>query len=230
MQLSELKAMINEGNFNSYDVDVPLECIKSGIRFSNIDDFFKFAQSQGVEDIFCCYYYEDESDCLITEQVIEDIGLQYDVLKIIEDDIKKFNESVKALDFCVPRSVILTFPFNGVYCVLWFEDENIYTDPKAALGNILEEHQESINKSREQKKKEIVLLKKELGNKIKNDSAFLKCTNGRLRHLYMQDLIKERLDSHFSPLKEYWTSAAPVGIYQDAFDFAEILWREIKEK
>lgn len=44
---------------------------------------------------------------------------------------------------------------------------------------------------------------------------------------YIKDLLTNRLDEHFEPLRKLWIAETVRGIYQDPIDFVELIWREI---
>lgn len=87
----------------------------------------------------------------------------------------------------------------------------------------------NIEKQENENKKIIENLKKEVREKILKDEKFLLCTTKQLRKNYTRTLFKEKLGNHYKLLKDIWTTDAPFGIYTDAIDFVEMIWKEIKQ-
>lgn len=237
MNINEIKRKIEEKKINFFQVKLSIDVIEKGIQFPTIEEFLKFASNQKINTIFGCEYYDDINEYLITEEIIEKtIGLYHatQIQDIIIDDIENHNRNILKHNFNTPIAIIICCLYEGVYCFVYLEysknNKILIKDCFEKLDEIMENHKYEIQNKQEKKKEMLEQLKNELREKIKKDKKFTLCTNKLLRENYIKDLLLNKLNQHFEPLKKHWTGDTPRGIYRGAIDFIEIIWKEIQQK
>lgn len=235
--LDTIKEKIENKKIAFYEVSIPLDSIKNGIQFTDIDSFMKFVNEQKINTIFTHEYFDNPYEYIITDDIIEKtIGRYFasEMKDIIINDIDKHNRCILKIDFDRPFAIVIACIYEGQYCFVYMEDDNtsiekLLVDPTEKLQEIIEKNEKNIQKREEKKKQILEKLKIELRHIIINDEKFLLCTNKHLRKVYIKELFDKRLDKHFNPLKDYWTTDAPIGVFREAIDFIEIIWKEIKQ-
>ena len=236
--LKDIQKRVEKEKIKFYKVGLTPDVITTGNDFFNMDNFIEFLHSQKVSAVFGCECFDNVNDYLITEDIIEETLGKYfaeEMQDVIFDDIKKYNEEISEIDFSIPFAFIVACLYEGQYFFVRIKndrnfDENSLIDPEEKLQEIVVNNQNNIYKKREAGKEITQRLKRELKEKIANDEEFLLCTNKQLRFNYIRNLVTNKLDEHFAPLKRLWISDAPRGIYQDPVDLVELIWREINQK
>lgn len=234
----DIKKKIEKANINFYDVNFSSDVLTSGIDMLNIDSFIKFIKSENINAVFGCKLYDVAEDYLITDEIIEHELGRYraeEIYNIIIDDIKDYNDQVYDIDFNIPFSYIIACLYEGKYvfvrmCVYRGIDESFLVEPGDKLKEIVLNNEIKIQSKRQENKSIINQLKIELHEIIINDKNFLTCTNKKLRFNYIKDLLTNKLDEHFDPLKNLWLMDSIRGIVQDPIDFVELIWREKNNK
>jgi len=230
----DIKKRIERENINFYEVNLSSEVIMNGIDILNIDSFISFIKSQNINVVFGCKLYDSAEGYLITDEIIEhELGKYYfeEFYNIIIDDIKDYNEQVYDIDFNIPFSYIIACLYEGKYVFVSISvdrgiDESFLAEPADKLKEIVLNNEENIQNKRQENNKIINQLKMELHEIIINDKNFVICTNKKLRFNYIKDLLTNKLDEHFEPLKNLWLMDSIRGIGQDPIDFVELIWRE----
>lgn len=231
--LIEIKEKFEKKKISFYEVGLSVDTVKSGIQFPEIEAFCEFVHKQKIDVVFGCEYFDNPFDYIITEEMIKrDVirFMEFDIMDIIEKDVNHHNQEVMKINFNKPSAIVIACIFNSQFCYVYIEDEtldeNVLVSSKEKLKEIVEKNQSNIGKREEETKKIVEKLKIELKERIVNDEKFWLCTNKHLRYVYIRDLVKKELDNHFNPLKDCWESDAPVGVYTDAIDFVEMIWKE----
>ena len=234
LDLKEIKKKIEKRKITFYEVQFSTDTLKSGIKFNDINSFIEFVDKQKIDVVFGDIYYDNPNDYIITEDMIQKNIIRYlefDIMDIIQKDIEKHNKEVMNTDFNNPSAIVLVSIYNGQLCYVYIEDEeNILIEAKEKLQEILDENSSNIQHRETENNKIVKKLKEELKERIVNDDKFWLCTNKHLRYVYIRDMVKNKLGKDFEPLKASWESDAPIGVYTDATDFVEMIWREKKNK
>ena len=224
------------GKYNVYEVNLALEVVRNGIQFESFEKLQNFMSDQNINTIFFAKYYDSYENYIITEETFRKSRryFDYNIIDIISDDIDKYNKEILKIDFNKPCAVIIACIFQGQYCFVYLEDDKSFDENKLIgaeekLYEIIEKNMKKIESKKMENKKIIEELKKEVRDIILKDEKFLLCTNKQLRKNYRRNLFKKELGNHYKPLKDLWTSDAPVGVYTDAIDFVEMIWKEIKQ-
>ena len=236
--LKDIQKRIEKEKINFYKVDLTVDVLTSGNNFLNIDNFIEFVRLQKINVVFGCECFDDAESYLITEELVEEtLGNYYaeEMQDIILNDIKEYNKKIREIDFNIPFAFIVACLYEGQYFFVRIKNdrdsnENCLAEPVEKLQEIVANNENDIHKKREEKNKVIECLKRELKEKIMNDNEFLLCTNKHLRFNYIRNLVTNKLDEHFAPLRRLWISDTPKGIFQDPVDFIEITWKEINQK
>ena len=157
------------------------------------------------------------------------------IIDIISDDIDKHNKEILKIDFDEPSAVIVACIFEGQYCFVYLENDKLCNrkelkESEEKLYEIFEKNINRIDEKKMENKSIIEKLKVKVREKILKDEKFLLCTTKQLRKNYTRTLFKEKLGDEYKLLKDLWTTDAPVGVYTDAIDFVEMIWKEMKQK
>ncbi|MBO5349048.1 MAG: hypothetical protein J6A89_04440 [Clostridia bacterium] len=232
----KIKKEIEKKKYKVYEVNLALEVVKNGIQFENFEKLQNFMSDQNINTIFFSKYYDSYENYVITEETFRNARsyFDYNIIDIISDDIDKYNQEILKIDFNKPCSVVISCVFQGQYCFVCLEDDKSFDEDKLIgaeekLYEIIEKNKMNIDKQENENKKIIENLKEEVREKILKDEKFLLCTTKQLRKNYTRTLFKEKLGNHYKLLKDIWTTDAPVGVYTDAIDFVEMIWKEIKQ-
>lgn len=222
--------------YNVYEVNLALEVVKNGIQFENFEKLQNFMSDQNINVVFFAKYYDNYNNYIITEETFRKASryFDYNIIDIISDDINKYNKEILKIDFDKPCAVVIACIFQGQYCFVYLEDDKSFNKDKLIsseekLYEIIEKNMKQIETKEIENEKIIEKLKKEVHDIIVKDEKFLLCTNKQLRKNYARNLFKKELGNHYNPLKELWTTDAPIGVYTDAIDFVEMIWKEIKQ-
>lgn len=232
----KIKKEIEKKKYKVYEVNLALEVVKNGIQFETFEKLQDFMSDQNINTIFFAKYYDNYNNYIITEETFRKarIYFDYNIIDIISDDIDKYNKEILKIDFDKPCAIVITCIFQGQYCFVYLEDDKSFDENKLIgaeekLYEIIEKNKMNIDKQENENKKIIENLKEEVREKILKDEKFLLCTTKQLRKNYTRTLFKEKLGNHYKLLKDIWTTDAPVGVYTDAIDFVEMIWKEIKQ-
>lgn len=231
---NKIKNNLKIKNLELYQVEFSKKHMEDGVRFESIETFVDFLQKQTLTTVFYNEYFDIVDNYLITQELIEEVLGEYnanEMIGIIEKDIDKHNKKILKVNFNEPSAIIVgTFLYSNFFYV-WIENEESKVEidnPIKKLEEILSDNEKNIMKRKEEKKQLFENLKEELSIIIRNDRKFLICTNKHLRIMYIKNILSNQLDDKFDPLKKYWLADTPRGIYQDAIDFVEILWKEMQ--
>ena len=185
--------------------------------------------------VFGSELLEDAEDYLITNEIIERKLGRYnaeEMYNIIINDIEDYNKKMREIDFSISFLYIFACLYNGKYIFVKMKvdrgiDDNFLIEHEDGLKEIVLNNEKNIQMKKQETHEIVNQLKKELREIIVNDEKFIKCTNKKLRMNYIKDLLTNRLDEHFEPLRKLWIAETVRGIYQDPIDFVELIWREI---
>lgn len=235
--LNDIKNKIEKENVKFFCVGISSDVLTNGIDLFNLNNFIDFIKSVKINVVFGCELFEAAEDYLITNEIIEfELGKYKaeEIHNIIINDIEIYNKKIEEIDFNIPFMFVIVCLYEGKYFFVKIKvdrgiDESFLKDPKEKLFEIILTKEENIQNQKQKVEKIINQLKKELKEIIISDENFLKCTNRRLRMNYIKDLLRNKLDEHFEPIKKIWVADTIKGIYQEPIDFVEILWREISK-
>ena len=232
----KIKKEIEKKTYKVYEVNLALDVVKNGIQFENFDKLQDFMLDQKINVIFFSKYYDNPYNYIITEETFRNSRRYYDynIIDIISDDIDKYNKEILKIDFDEPCAVIVACIFEGQYCFVYLENDklcnrNELIGSEEKLYEIVEKNRNRIDEKKTENRKIIEKLKEEVREKILKDEKFLLCTTKQLRKNYTRTLFKEKLGEKYKLLKDLWTTDAPVGVYTDAIDFVEMVWKEMKQ-
>lgn len=233
--LKDILKRIEKEKIKLYKVGLAPDVLTNGNNLFNIDSFMEFVRFQKINVVFGCELFDDASDYLITEEVIEEELGRYaaeEMKDIIKKDIERYNENIHRIDFKIPCSYILACLYEGKYFFTSLKidrkiDETFLANPDEKLQEIVVNNETNIRSKREERKNTLNELKKELKDKIMSDEKFLLCTNKQLRFSYIRDLLSNGLDNHFEPLRKFWLADTIRGICQEPVDFIELIWKEL---
>lgn len=232
----KIKKEIEKKSYKVYEVNLALEVVKNGIQFEKVEKLQDFMYDQKIDVIFFSKYYDNPYNYIITEETFKNSRRYYDnnIIDIIADDIDKYNKDILKIDFNEPCAVIVFCIFQGQYCFVYLENDKLFNRDKLIeseekLNEIIEKNENRINEQKTENKKIIEKLKEEVRQMILKDEKFLLCTTKQLRKNYTRTLFKDKLGNKYKLLKDLWTTDAPVGVYTDAIDFVEMIWKEMKQ-
>lgn len=235
-RIEDIKTKMEKEKVKFYNTRLSPEVLINGNDLLNLDNLIDFIHAQRINVVFGCEIFDDADDYLITEEVIEEELGKYsaeELKSIIANDIKEYNERVYEIDFDIPSLYIVACLYQGQYFYTKNRinrggDEKFLIDPNEKLQEIVVDNERKIQEKREERRNTLEELKRELKEIIIKDDKFLKCTNARLRVNYIRELLANELDEHFEPLRKFWMSETSRGIYQEAIDLIELIWRELK--
>jgi len=231
---NKIKNHLEMNNVELYQVEFSKKHIEDGVRFESIDVFLDFIQKQKINAVFYNEYFDNPNHYLITQELIEESFGEYsaiELIEIIENDVNKHNSEILNIDFNEPSTIIVGTFWTSNFFYVWIENEEFKVnieDPIEKLEEILSDNEKNIIKKNEEKNKLLENLKQELSIIIKNDKKFMLCTNKHLRFTYIKELLSKQLSDKFELLKKHWLADTPRGVYQDAIDFVEILWKDLQ--
>lgn len=236
--INDIKNKIEKENIKTFTVGISNEVLNNGIDLYNVDSFIDFMKYNKINISFISALFEEYKDHLITNEIIYNKLGKYgteEFYDIISEDIEKYNKKVCEIDFNIPFMYIFACLYEGKYFYIKIDidrgvDESFLMEPKDKLNEILSNNTSKLEKKQEELDKNTKDLIKELKEIILNDGDFYKCTNKHLRFVYIKDLLTNKLDDHFEPLKKLWLSDTIRGICQGPIDLVEMLWRESKNK
>jgi len=234
----KIKNEFEKKDYKVYQVNLGFEdVLRTGIQFDSFEKLEAFMCDQKLSVIFFSKYYDNPYDYIITEETFRKLRNYYDynLIDVIADDIDKYNKKVSKIDFNEPSAVIVACIFEGKYCYVYLENDKVFNkqelvEAEEKLQEIINKNENRINEKKTENKKIIEDLKEKLRKQILNDEKFLACTNQQLRKSYLRNLLNEKLGKEYKPLKDRWSTDLPIGIYRDAIDFIELIWKEIKQK
>ena len=209
-----------------YETDNDI-CEEASVKLCSLDDFLSFVKNSHTSIVFYHYDYADAESLQITQEVLEDLHIDDDVLEVAQDDLDEYNRSVNQLDFSQPYALTVYCIFQGVVVFFdeynyWFREKGFDIPKKVAISIINSKFEEIKNKKkvsddlREEKREQ-------LKQKILADARFQKCTNIQLRRAYTQRLAEEDktvMKLFYSP--KHGIYDIPIGT------FIEEVWREYK--
>lgn len=232
----KIKKEIENKKYKVYEVNLALEVVRNGIQFETFEKLQDFMADQNINVVFFSKYYDNYKNYIITEETFKKARryFDYNIIDIISDDIDKYNKEILKMDFNKPCAVVIACVFEGQYCFVYLENDKSFNEDKMVeseekLYEIIEKNMNRIETKEMENKKIIEELKKEVRDMILKDEKFLLCTNKQLRKNYTRNLFKKELGNHYKLLKDVWTTDAPIGVYTDAIDFVEMIWKEIKQ-
>lgn len=232
----KIKKEIEKKNYKVYEVNLALEVVEKGIQFESFEKLQDFINDQNINVIFFSKYYDNPYNHIITEETFRKSRRYFDsnIIDIIADDIDNYNKEILKMDFDEPYAVIIACIYEGQYCFVYLENDKLFNRDKVIaseekLYEIIKKNKNRIDEKQTENKKMIEKLKEKVREKILKDEKFLLCTTKQLRKNYTRTLFKEKLGKEYKPLKEIWTTDAPVGVYTDAIDFVEMIWKEMKQ-
>lgn len=233
----KIKKELEKQKYKVYEVNLAVAVVKNGIQFDSFEKLQNFMSDQKINIIFFSKYYDDPYNYIITEETFKNSRKYFnnDIIDIISDDIDTYNKEILKKDFNEPYAVIVACIFEGQYCFVYLENDKPFSreeliEPEEKLDEIIEKNQNRIEEKDNANKKIIEKLKDEVREKILRDESFLLCTTKQLRKDYTRTLFKEKLGSEYKLLKDIWTTDAPIGVYADAINFVEMIWKTIKSK
>lgn len=234
----KIKNEIEKKDYKVYQVNLGFEdVLRTGIQFDGFEKLEAFMYDQKLSVIFFSKYYDNPYDYVITEETFRKLRNYYDynLIDVIADDIDKYNKKVLKIDFNEPSAVIVACIFEGKYCYVYLENDKVFNkqelvEAEEKLQEIIEKNENRISEKKTENKKIVEELKEKLRKQILNDENFLACSNKQLRKNYTRTLFKEKLGNEYRALKDLWTTEASVGVYTDAIDFVEMIWKELKQK
>lgn len=162
--------------------------------------------------VFGSELLEDAEDYLITNEIIERKLGRYnaeEMYNIIINDIEDYNKKVYEIDFSIPFLYIFACLYNGKYIFVKMKvdrgiDDKFLIEPEDRLKEIVLNNEKNMQMKKQETHEIVNQLKKELREIIVNDEKFIKCTNKKLRMNYIKDLLTNRLDEYFEPLRKLW--------------------------
>ena len=144
ISLNEIKEKFEKRKITFYEVQLSVDTLRSGIKFSDINSFSEFVDKQKIDVVFCDLYYDNPNDYIITEDMIQRNVLRYmefDIMDIIIKDIEKNNQNVMKIDFNRPSAILVACIFNSKFCYVYIEDEdiddNVLIEAKEKLQEII---------------------------------------------------------------------------------------------
>ena len=237
MFFEKIKKEIEKKNHKIYEANISMEVVQKGIQFENLEKLQSFIHDQKINVIFFSKYYDNSSNYVITEKTFKNLSryFDYNIIDIIAEDIDDYNKKILNINFDEPCAGVISCIFQGQYCFVYLENEELFDkfeliEAEEKLCEIIEKNKLRIDEKKKENEKNIKKLKEEVREKILKDKEFLSCTTKQSRKKYAITLFKEILDDKYKLLKDIWTTDAPSGIYSDAVDFVEMIWKEAKQK
>lgn len=151
------------------------------------------------------------------------------------EDISKYNEYLSQIDFSVPCLIVIACIAESFMCSVGISNDEVFLEqgiefPETKLYDICIAHKEAIISQREKEYDELERLEAELKKELKQDKKFLRCTNKNLRMDYLANFMSENEKGKYALLVKSWKPYG-IGLYnEEAKNFIESVWREIKMK
>ena len=236
IQTEDIRNELSKNNIDSYIVELNQETVKSGIRFISIEDFIRFAKERNVNSVFIHEDYYQLEDFVLTDEFLKKEERKYgEYLPEVIEDISKYNEYLSQVDFSIPCIIVIGCIVESFMCSVGFSNDEVFLEqglevPQTKLFDICIAHKEAIISQREKENDEIERLEAELNKELKQDKKFLRCTNKNLRMDYLANFMAENEKGKYGLLVKSWKPFG-IGAYnEDAKNFIESVWREIKMK
>lgn len=228
-----VKTKLEEQGMTVYPVEIPFDIIEGSICLLQYSDFIRFATENGIETIFLYDRYIEVEEYLITDEILDSVGINNHLIELIADAIDSYNESLLS-DKCltVSKYIFAICLWNNQRFVYIFQNEIQFEgkplmEPEDKLQEIIEENKDIIFKDLASKEQEKEQQREELKQDIINDPKFKDCTNKRFRRNYIYTFFEE--PCKYDVLKEYWTTKDGI-LRNEAFDFIEMLWKDFKNQ
>lgn len=221
-----LRELFSTKNIDLFKVDMNNENNIFELIEMDAIDFSEFVKKKGIDSVFYSYGFFDE-DCLkITDDVLYECHIKFDIIGGLTFIIDDYNKKVSELDFNEPVCLNLYCVFNGVIFKVteynfWFTEYG-FELPQTKLMQILDENLEGAERTAKELSKNRELARKELKEKIFNDEEFHKCTNNSMRRGYINKLLKN--EEYYKLF--YRKNGAVYDILES--NFIEDIWREYK--
>lgn len=229
-----IQKRLNQKKINVYPIFTIGNITKNGFSLGSIDAFMEFISKQKISSVFVYEQYESPEDYLISNELIEKETEYLDDEFLIEimPQIEQYNFEVEHIDFDNPSMLLLMciFENNNFYVVVSNGNTDNLIEANEMFKIICNENEDKLNEIKVRHKEKIDSLKEDLRNYVLSDNEFLVCTNKDLRMNYAKKLFNEVLDEHFLLLKKYWTRNKLGMLYQEAYDFFDMLWNELKTR
>lgn len=224
--------MLEEKGVKTVQAYIPFKVIDDAIYILKFEDFMSFLLENQIRQVFVYEQYVEPEDYKITDQTFKEIGVSRYSLEYLVKDIEKYNDIIDNTEFETPEMVVAMFVWNGQRFYYLFQnaihiDDKVLLSAKEKLSEMIMSNEKDIVEANRLRKKMIEQQQKALKVQIIKDTEFRKCTNNRLRRNYIIDLFKG--DAVPQELKEYWVNDNGI-LFQGAFDFVEMIWREVKER
>lgn len=221
-----LERFLKEMNLDYYETasDISEE---TSIQLFDFEQLCLFIQKHNIDTVFYHYDYASADDLQITGNILADLHIDEEILAVMKQDFKKYNQAISHLDFARPYALT-------VYCIYqnqiiyideydyWFRDMG-YGIPEKAAITMIEDKLEEIDRKKEEAYEKRESLREQLRDQILSDKEFHKCTNRELRRSYTQKLCNNDTSIHdlfYSPRSGIFD--IPIGT------FIEEVWREYK--
>ncbi len=236
IQTEDIRNELSKNKLNSYIVKLNLETVKSGIMFNSLEDFIHFVKERSVNSVFIHEDYCQIEDFVLTDEFLKKEERKYgQYLPEIIGDISKYNEYLSQVDFSIPCVIVIACIIEGFMCSVGIANDEFFLEqglefPETKLRDICFAHKDAIISQREKEYDELERLEEELNKELKQDETFLRCTNKNLRMDYLANFMAKNEKGKYALLVKNWKPYG-IGPYnEDAKNFIESVWREIKMK
>ncbi len=234
--VQDIQEILSSDNIGIYHIELNLETVKSGIRFDSLEDFVHFAKERNVKSVFVYDDYYKIENFILTDEFLKKEERKYgQYLPEVTEDISKYNAYLSQVDFSIPCVIVIACIIEGFMCSVGFSNDEVFLEqglefPETKLRDILIAHEDAIISQRNKENDELERLEEELNKELKQDKKFLRCTNKNLRMDYLANFMAENQKGKYALLVKSWKPHGNGPYNEDAKNFIESVWREIKMK
>ena len=229
---SKVENILKENGVKALSTYIPFKLVENSILILELDDFMSFMTDNQINQVFLYEHWVEADDYKITDDTFKELGVSRYSLEYLLKDIDEYNKMLDDVEFDVPSMVLLMFLWNGqrFYHSLYNEvllGDNVLLSAEDKLADMIMLNENNIIDANNKRHKEIEKQQKEFKNYLVNDDEFKKCTNQRMRRNFIIEIVKT--DIVPKELKSYWMNCNGF-LFQSAYDFIEMVWRELKGK
>ncbi len=235
MKLKEIKKLFKVNDISIYDSYISSEVLKNAVKLTLIKDFMDFLKTNNIKSIFMRVKFIDIDEYLIDPSYMKSIIELYSekLQSAIMNDVDKFNEKIRKLDFSDPRKITLLASYQGNY--IYYEYNNNFHIDGVDIeefcrnaGDVFDNHEENMLCEEEFIQEKVDEQKVKLENILLQDTIFRACKDVESRYKYVKYLLENKLGSDYYELKTSWA----IDCILDKSDlnmltFIEEVWKKI---
>ena len=224
--VDNLLSEMHEMNLDYYEIVSEIN-EDEAIQLVEFEQLCTFLKKHKIDTVFYRFEYMDAEDLQITDQVLNDLNVDDEIIEVMQKTFEKYNNAIMGLDFSRPYYLTVNCLYQGRTIYIeesdyWFEECG-YGHPKKMAVSMIKEKLNDIASKKEAASVRRRELREQLRERILTDPSFHKCTNKEFRREYTRKLWDE--GKHIQGL--FYSEKH--GRYDISIDtFVEDIWREYK--